>query len=128
MQKYNEFLTILNKLPLLRENKKKEVIENMQLHLQNELENRYNIPLDPLVFGMSASAAVGIGALMSTLPPFQFIGNTLADVGKGITIIFAELGVTFLPLFISLFEKRKFIKKIMKNIFLINTSKKKDIH
>lgn len=116
-QKYKIFLTILNNLSSLQEDKKQEIIKNMQLFLKNTLQMHYNIPLDPLVFAMSGSAGVGAGMLMSAFSPFQFVGNTLADIGRGMTIIFTGLGVALLPLFRSLLEKRKFIKEVMKNIY-----------
>lgn len=81
-QKYNQFITILDQLSLAKEDQKKEIIEKMQSFLQDELQNRYNIPLDPLEFAMTGSAGVGVGVFMSTLHSFRFVENTLINIGK----------------------------------------------
>jgi hypothetical protein len=88
----------------------------MRLFLEHQLWGHYNISfkLQPFVF--SSVVGIVLALIIANLSCFQFTGNTFIDITKRMAIFSINLGVSLVPLFRSLLEKRKFIQKFMKEI------------
>ena len=115
-KKYKAIFNIINQLTLLNNDITQKWMKEIRIGLENALQDNYVILLDRESFVFSSVVGIVLAVIMANLSFFQFTGNTLINVSKGMAIFSISLGVSLVPLFRGLLEKRKFIQKVMKEI------------
>lgn len=115
-KKYKAIFNIINQLTLLNNDITQKWMKEIRIGLENVLQDNYVILLDRESFVFSSVVGIVLAVIMANLSFFQFTGNTLINVSKGMAIFSISLGVSLVPLFRGLLEKRKFIQKVMKEI------------
>lgn len=115
-KKYKAIFNIINQLTLLNKDITQKWMKEIRIGLENALQDNYVISLDRESFVFSSIVGIVLAVIMANLSFFQFTGNTLIDITKGMAIFSINLGAILVSLFRGLLEKRKFIQKVMKEI------------